>query len=91
MSRTRALLHLNKLDDFAAWAATKGWEREPTKSHYEVLRLRKPGKTKRGKRKPIILYRHEGGDHATIGRDQAPAESLVKQWLSERKQREETQ
>jgi ABC-type hemin transport system substrate-binding protein len=84
MAITRALLHLSKIDDFARWAAQQGWVREPNKGYYEVLRLRKEGRTKRGRRKPMIFYRRHRGDHVTIGGDQAQGHSLVKRWLRER-------
>ena len=85
MALTRALLHLSKIDDFAEWAATKGWVREPTKGIYEVLRLRKKGKPK-----PLIFHRRDSARHATIGWDQSPGHSLVRQWLRDRKQNERT-
>jgi hypothetical protein len=85
MSRTRALLHFDKLDDFAAWAATKGWVREPTKGAYEVLRLRKENPKKKRHRKPVIFYKRPRSDHATIGWDQQVGVDLVKQWLWERR------
>lgn len=57
----RATLALHKLDAFAEWAKSKGYEREETKGHYEVLRLRKPGAA------PLLYFRRDqgGGVHAT--------------------------
>jgi hypothetical protein len=81
MPITRALLHLTKIDEFAEWATARGWERLPPRGHYEVLRLRydQPGE------RPIIFYRREGSDHATIGWDQGKGHALVKLWLQERR------
>jgi hypothetical protein len=75
--RDRRLLALSKLGEFAAWAKTKGYRREKTKGHYEVLRLRKPGE------KPRLYFRRDvgGGVHATC---QAASVGLVKRWLRER-------
>ena len=84
MPITRALLHLTKVEEFAAWAETQGWERLPAKGVYEVLRLRKnhPGA------KPTIFYRRERSDHATIGWDQGQGNALVHRWLRERREGE---
>jgi hypothetical protein len=73
----RYLLALSKLDEFAAWATTKGYQREKTKGRYEVLRLRKLGE------KPRLYFRRDVGGHvhATC---QAGAVGLVRQWLRER-------
>src|ERR1700722_19973985 len=38
--RSRSMLALSKLEQFAAWAVADGFVREPTKGEYEVLRLR---------------------------------------------------
>ena len=51
--RSRYKLHLTKLDEFAQFAATKGYQREATIGAYEVLRLSKPGS------RPIIVYKRE--------------------------------
>lgn len=40
----RNLLHKNKLEDFKQWLVECGWEIEPTKGDYEVLRARKDDK-----------------------------------------------
>ena len=76
----RATLHLSKLDDFAAFAGTRGYEREPTKGAYEVLRLRK------GDAPPLLYYRRHG-DHASIPQTQGknPAEGLVHAYFVARK------
>lgn len=80
----RASLHLSKLDDFAAFAATRGFVREPTKGAYEVLRLR------RGQEPPLLYYRRHG-DHASIpeyfGKGaKNPSQGLVSAWFRARAQ-----
>jgi hypothetical protein len=78
----RELLALSKLDEFAAWAATQGFQREPTKGLYKVLRLRIPGQP------PLIFYTRSttlaGGkpQHATAQYDGA---QLVRRWLRSRR------
>ena len=82
--RNRALLAVAKLEEFAAWAVTQGWQREATKGDYEVLRLRFPGKGK----KPLLFYRKDrtagGGEpkHLTC---QSDGTALVLRWLHIRK------
>jgi hypothetical protein len=74
----RATLHFRKIDDFAAWAATKGWRREPTKGEWEVLRLRKPGKP------PAIYYRKASAtQHASTRGDHALG--LVRSYVNAKK------
>lgn len=67
MSRDRALLAIHLLDDFATWAATEGWIREPIppKSIYEVLRLRY-GATKT---RAIYYQRDRATEHVTAHGD----------------------
>ena len=92
MPISRAHLHESKIDEFAAWAEKHGWERQPTKGEYEVLRLRKvrvPGqKIKKSHRDPIIFHQRLRSDHATIGWNQSVGHGLVRTWLNERKQGE---
>lgn len=74
----RATLAFSKLDEFAEWAATKGWVREETKGEYEVLRLRKASKPK-----PLLFYtRAHAKEHATIPYG---AEGLVRSWFQHRR------
>ncbi len=76
MPRDRALLHLSKLDDFAAWMAKSGWVREPTKGTYEVLRLTKTDET------PLIFYsRANAREHATT--QSGPQHSFVRAFIRE--------
>ena len=82
-NRSRSLLALTKLVDFAAWAVCQGYTIEPTKGKYEVLRLRKKGQS------PLLYFRREKGmmggepEHATSYGD---GTTLVQQWLNSRKQ-----
>ena len=73
----RGRLSINKLDDFAAWAETKGWVREPTKGLYEVLRLRHPKKPK-----PALFFKRDRSHHAT---EQDTGYGLVSSWLVDRR------
>jgi len=80
VSSVRGLLHLNRLDAFAEWAKTLGWQREPTKGFYEVLRLRHPRV-----RVPIVLYsRGEPTSHVTVPFE-GPALSLINRFMKEAK------
>lgn len=73
----RYLLHLSKLDDFAAWAATLGYVREavPAKAEYMVLKLR------RGSEVLDFYKRDTATEHAS-----APdkAVRLIHRWIRER-------
>lgn len=61
--RDRCLLHLNQLDNFAAYMARFGWSREETKGFYEKLRLAKAGQP------PIVIYaRAAAREHVTVER-----------------------
>lgn len=72
----RNLLHVTKLDAFAAWAETQGYVREDTKGDYEVLRLRFTGKP------PVLFYRKSHTiEHVTA---QRAGETLVHRWLRSR-------
>ena len=78
MAITRGLLHESKLEEFAAWAEERGWRREPTKGHYEVLRLSKHADGR------IIFYQRDRSRHVTIGSDQRRGYALVQRWMRER-------
>jgi hypothetical protein len=71
--RNRALLHFNKIDDFANYACHKwGYKKIPTKGIYEVLRLK-------GKLGIIIIYKkNDAKQHATV---HGAALHLVKNYL----------
>ena len=87
-NRSRSLLALTKLVDFAAWAVCQGYKVEPTKGTYEVLRLRKKGEA------PLLYFRRDKGSfggepqHATSYGD---GTTLVYQWLNSRKQPKKVQ
>lgn len=74
--RSRCLLSLSKIDNFAAWAATHGWQREETKGAFEVLRLRKDGKL------AVYYKRLDAKEHATVF---GVGARLVRDWLRERR------
>lgn len=57
----RNLLHKSKLNDFKRWLINDGWEIEPTKGLYEVLRARK------GNKRPLIIHaRDNNKEHVTV-------------------------
>ena len=73
----RCTLHLSKLDDFAAFAETRGFRRVPPRGGYEVLRLERVQKVP-GKIGALVYYRRSGAmehasaaDNATAGMVQA--------------------
>lgn len=80
MPNNRSRLYLSKLDDFAAFAASRGYRREPVKGEYEALRLRRDGEA------PLIYFRRRGCDHATVpwGPEERPGQ-LVAAYLRERR------
>ena len=75
-NRARNLLALSKLEEFAKWAVSQGYRREPTKGTYEVLRLRKKGES------PVLYFKRDKGEHAT---SYGEGTALVKQWINTRK------
>ncbi len=57
----RNLLHKSKLNDFKRWLINDGWEIEPTKGLYEVLRARE------GNKRPLIIHaRDNNKEHVTV-------------------------
>lgn len=80
--RTRNLLALSKIQEFAIWAESQGYHREPTKGAYEVLRLRKHGES------PILYFKRDTGQHATSYGD---GTALIKKWINTRKQEKKEQ
>jgi hypothetical protein len=76
-NRSRNMLALSKLEEFAKWAVSQGYRREPTKGTYEVLRLRKKGES------PVLYFKRDKGEHATSYGD---GTALVKLWINSRKQ-----
>lgn len=73
--RSRSLLAISKIEEFAAWAIADGFTRETCKSTWEVLRLRWPG------HQPYIFFTRGGAQHAT---SQSEGTQLVKRWLRSR-------
>lgn len=57
MARDRGLLTKDRLEEFATWAVARGYQREPVKGNYEVLRLRKKGDP------PITVWARGGETH----------------------------
>ena len=73
----RYLLAYSRLEEFATWAETQGYKREPTKGDYEILRLRRETMTPR-----LYFRRDVGGQvHVTC---QDKAVGLVRRWIRER-------
>jgi hypothetical protein len=73
---------MTKLVDFAAWAVSQGYNREPTKGTYEVLRLRKKGMS------PVLFFKRDKGEHAT---SYGEGTALVQLWINTRKQEKKVQ
>ena len=57
--RSRALLHINKLEDFKSWCEKIGYEVLQTKGEYEVPRLKKD-------KVLIIGYKRDKTNHVTL-------------------------
>lgn len=76
--RSRSMLALSKLEEFAAWAIADGFVREDTKGEYEVLRLRWGQKIDGIRMQPYIFYKRIGAQHAT---SQAEGTQLISRWL----------
>lgn len=76
--RSRSLLAISKLEEFAAWAIADGFVREDTKGEYEVLRLRWGQKIDGRWMQPYIFFRRNGSLHAT---SQAEGTQLIARWL----------
>ena len=70
----RCLLHKNKLDLLKWWLSSRGYEIQPTKDFYEVLRAKKDKDT-------IIIYRkNEIKEHLTV---QQKDHRLIRQFIRE--------
>lgn len=77
MSRSRCQLHLTKLDEFAAYCATKGFVRvEPLANAYEVLRM-----TKKGSEPVIVHARMRASEHGTTW---GMSQRMLQSWFSAR-------
>lgn len=70
----RCLLHKNKLELLKWWLSSKGYEIQPTKDFYEILRAKKDKDT-------IIIYRkNEIKEHLTV---QQKDHKLIRQFIRE--------
>lgn len=61
-------MHVSKLEDFAAWLETMGWERRETKGEYEVLRMYRGGQaTRKGRSNHLLVHESDTeGDHLAL-------------------------
>ena len=60
--RSRADLHFSKIEDFAKYCEAQGWVREPLKSEFEVLRMRKETEST-----PLLVHSRDlAKEHCTI-------------------------
>lgn len=76
MTRSRSLLHLNKLDDFRAFCESRGWSNASIKGPYERLRMTRSGSS------PLIVYaRSSATEHLTV---HGVAEQMARAFLRER-------
>lgn len=61
MARSRCTLHKTKLAEFKAFCEKRGWQAEPIKGGYEVLRMRHSER-----KDPLIVYdRNSAPEHYT--------------------------
>ncbi len=72
----RCLLHKNKLELLKWWLSSRGYEIQPTKGYYEVLRAKKDKDT------VIIYQKSEIKEHLTV---QDKDHKLIRQFISETK------
>jgi hypothetical protein len=73
----RHILHISILDDFRKWLIQDGWEIQPEKGYYEVLRAKKK------KRVLIVYFRFTNNlqHYSILDKDVA----IVKAFLKDRK------
>lgn len=72
--RSRCTLHKSKLAAFQAFCEENGWQAEPTKGGYEVLRMRHADRPD-----PLIVHdRTEAKEHYTTWGESA---RMVKRWM----------
>jgi hypothetical protein len=77
MSRSRSLLHLNKLAAFQAFCESQGWLNEPVKGPYERLRM-----TKNGREILIVYARDSAIQHCTV---HGVAKQMAHAFINQRK------
>lgn len=70
----RCLLHKNKLELFEWWLSSRGYDIQPVKGLYEVLRAKKDRDT------VIVYHRNETKEHLTV---QQKDYHLVRQFINE--------
>lgn len=74
MSRNR--LHITKLEEFAEWLASQGWERQEPKGEWEVLRMHLHGEY------IIVHTRKHATEHLTL---HGNGELWFSHWMRRRK------
>lgn len=75
--RSRCLLHLSKVSDFAAFCRSQGWSDAEAKGDYEILRMVKDGD------EPVIVHAKAGAkEHATTWGRSA---QLFNRWRREKR------
>ena len=58
----RHTLHINQLDYFSIWLENQGWQIQPVKGSYEVLRAKK-----KGRQYPLIIYKKmDAKEHLSV-------------------------
>lgn len=74
--RRRCVLHLNHIEPFAKFCASRGWIRVEPKGEWEILRM-----THRGESSMLIVHvKARAKEHATTqGKSQELAEEFYKQ------------
>ena len=73
----RALLHRSKIEEFKTWLQAGGWTLEDPKGYFEIIRARKPGRSK-----PLIIFTtdNKGSDHITVpNNDIAVVRAFIKE------------
>lgn len=77
---SRNLLHINKLPSLKDWLVNNGFEIQPTKGYYEVLRAKKGKDT-------IVIYRKlDAKEHYTV---QDKDWHLIRRFMNSFKKRKE--
>lgn len=76
-SRSRCTLHMDKLEEFAKFCATRGWVRHDLNGHFEVLRMKKG-------REWLLVYttNHAVEHYTTYG----PSEDMARAFVNQKHQ-----
>ena len=72
----RCLLHKNKIEPLKVWLTSSGYELQPTKGIYEVLRATK------GKETVVVFRKSLAKEHMTV---QQKDKRLIQQFIRETK------